>query len=183
MTLLAIELGSLKPEPYIPIITQALQTVESHLYIVIFLSPELVSTLDSPSKRAGQWQPLQQLISTLYVSTVSKPIFCEIIFADWCGYQLGDKVWEYNLLNIPECKFFIFQRLTKASPEIVTRLPKSSLSVRTVTYFNNSSIATTNTDPPSTTTEKDHAVVAGISHYFQTNMLSRWNLRPPPSRP
>jgi len=164
MTLLAIELGSLNPEPYIPIITQALETVESCLHIVIFLSPKLAPTLDSPAKRAAQWEPLQQLISTLYVSTVSKPSFCDIIFADWCGYHLEDQVWEYSLLNIPECKFFIFQGLTEASPEIVTRLPKSSLSVRTVTYINNPSIATTNTHHPST--EKDHAVVIGTSHYF-----------------
>ena len=164
MTLLAIELGSLNPEPYIPIIAQALQTVESHLYVVIFLSPELLPKLNSPAKRAGQWQPLQQLISTLYVSTASKPhVFCDIIFADWCGYQFEDEVWEYSVLNIPECMVPLLRGLKEASPEIVTRLPKSSLSVRTVTYLNDPSITTENT-PPST--EKDHAVVAGTSHYF-----------------
>jgi hypothetical protein len=104
MTLLAIELGSLDPEPYIPIINQALNAVESHLYIVVFLSPELLPKLDSPAKRAGHWQPLQQLISALYVSTASKQeIECEIIFGDWCGYRLEDEVWEYTILNIPEC--------------------------------------------------------------------------------
>jgi len=105
MTLLAIELGSLNPEPYIPIINQALNTVESHLYIVVFLSSELLPKLDSSAKRAGHWQPLQQLISVLYVSTASKQeIQCDIIFADWCGYQLEDEIWEYSILNIPECK-------------------------------------------------------------------------------
>jgi hypothetical protein len=49
-----------------------------------------------------------------------------------------------------------------ASPEIVTRLPKSSLSVRTVTYLNDPMIAAESTGIPST--EKDHAVVAGTSH-------------------
>jgi len=169
MTLLAIELGSLNPDPYVPIITQALETVESHLYIVIFLSPELLPKLNSPAKRAGQWQPLQQLISTLYVSTASKPdIFYDIMFADWCGYQLEDEGWEYSALNIPECMVPLLQELTEASPEIVARLPKSSLSVRTVTYLNDPTIATANTDPPST--EKDHAVVAGTSHHSQTNL-------------
>jgi len=165
MTLLAIELGSLNLEPYIPIITQALQTVESHLYVVIFLYPEFVPNLNSPAKRAGQWQPLQQLISTLYVSTASKPdVFCDILIADWCGYQLENEIWEYSVLNIPECMFLLLQGLMEVSPEIVTRLPKSSLSVRTVTYLNDPSITTENTPPPST--EKDHAVVAGTSHYF-----------------
>jgi hypothetical protein len=165
MALLAIELGSLNPEPYIPIITQALQAVESHLYVVIFLSPELLPKLNSPAKRAGQWQPLQQLISTLYVSTASKPdVFCDVIFADWCRYQLEDEFWEYSVLNIPECMVPVLQGLMEASPEIVTRLPKSSLSVRTVTYLNDPSITTENTRSPST--EKDHSVGAGSSHYF-----------------
>src|SRR5271155_2200877 len=151
MTLLAIEMGSLNPEPYIPIITQALQTVESHLYIVIFLSPELLPKLNSPTKRARQWQPLQQLISTFYVSTASKlEVFCDILFADWCGYQLEDEVWEYSILNIPECMVPLLYGLMEASPEIVMRLPKSSLSVRTVTYLNDPSITTENTPPPST---------------------------------
>jgi hypothetical protein len=163
MTVLAIELGSLNPEPYIPIITHALQTVESNLYVVIFLSPELIPKLNSPAKRAGQWQPLQQLISTLYVSTASKPdVFCDVIFADWCGYQLEDEFWEYSVLNIPECVVPLLQGLMEASPEIVTRLPKSSLTVRTVTYLNDPSITTENSPSPST--EKDHAVVAGSSH-------------------
>jgi hypothetical protein len=165
MTLLAIELGSLNPESYIPIITQALQTVELHLYVVIFLSPEIVPKLNSPAKRAEQWQPLQQLISTLYVSTASKAdVFCDIIFADWCGYRLEDETWEHSILNIPECMILLLQGLMKASPEIVTRLPKSSVSVRTVTYLNNPSIATESTPSPSN--EKDHTVVAGTSLYF-----------------
>jgi len=107
MTLLAIELASLNSEPYIPIIKQALDTVESHLYIVVFLSPDLLPKLNSSAKRAGYWQPLQQLISALYVSTAAKPeIQCDIIFADWCGYQLESEIWEYSVLNIPECTQF-----------------------------------------------------------------------------
>jgi hypothetical protein len=104
-------------------------------------------------------------LSERYVSTASKPdVFCDVIFADWCGYQLEDEFWEYSVLNIPECMVPLLQGLMQVSPEIVTRLPKSSLSVRTVTYLNDPSITTENTPSPST--EKDHAVVAGSSHYF-----------------
>src|SRR5271154_2641752 len=72
MTLLAIELSSLKPDAYIPIIIQTLQTVESRLYIVVFLTPDFLPKLDSPAKRAGLFHPLQELISALYICTASK---------------------------------------------------------------------------------------------------------------
>src|SRR5437773_9319560 len=101
MTLLAIELGSLNPETYIPIIIQALQDVESHLYIVIFLTRELLTKLDSPAKRAGRSQHLQELISAFYVCTASRmEILCDVIFADWCGYSLAGETWEYTTLMI-----------------------------------------------------------------------------------
>jgi hypothetical protein len=51
--------------------------------------------------------------------------------------------------------------VTVASPEIVTRLPRSAMSVRTVTYLNNSEIANANAETVST--EKDHPVVAGYN--------------------
>ena len=104
MTLLAIELGSLHSEIYTPIIKQTLQNVDSQLYIVIFLTPELLSKLNSPAKRAGRCQRLQELISALYVCTAAKSeISCDIIFTDWCGYSLADETWEYSTLSIPEC--------------------------------------------------------------------------------
>lgn len=107
MTLLAIEVGSFNAEAYIPIIKQTLQNVDSQLYVVIFLSPELLSKLDTPAKRAGQCKPLQTLISELYICTASKmEISCDIIFANWCGYSLEDEIWEYSVLNIPECNEF-----------------------------------------------------------------------------
>ena len=110
MTLLAIELVSLNPESCFPIIKQALHTVELHLYIVVFLSPELLQRLDSPAKRAGLWDPLQRLISALYVSTASKPdVACDVIFADWCGYRLEDEMWEYRVLNVPESMVLVVQ--------------------------------------------------------------------------
>jgi hypothetical protein len=52
------------------------------------------------------------------------------------GTNCEDEVWEYSILNIPEYMFLLLQGLMEASPEIVTRLPKLSLSVRTVTYLN-----------------------------------------------
>src|SRR5437762_789141 len=104
MTLLAIELGSLNSDIYIPIIKESLENVDSQLYIAIFLTPELLSKLDSPAKRAGRCQLLQELISALYVCTAAKPeISCDIIFSDWCGYPLAEEIWEYSLLSIPEC--------------------------------------------------------------------------------
>ena len=103
MMLLAIELGSLNPEPYIPIIIQTLRNVNSHLYIVIFLTRKLLPKLDSPAKRAGRSQHLQELISAFYVCTASRmEISCDIVFADWCGYSLAGETWEYTTLNIPE---------------------------------------------------------------------------------
>jgi len=106
MTLLAIELSSLKPDAYLPIITQTLEAVESHLYIVIFLTPDLLPKLDSPAKRAGLFHPLQDLISALYICTASKTeIPCDIIFSDWCGYDLAAETWEYSILSLPDCIF------------------------------------------------------------------------------
>ena len=61
----------------------------------------------------------------------------------------------------------------EASPEIVTRLPKSSLSVRTVTYLNDPMIDAESTGNP--VTEKDHTVVAGKSHHDLTDSTSRRN--------
>lgn len=102
--LLAIELGSLNSEIYIPIIKETLQNVDAQLYIVIFLTPELLSKLNSPAKRAGRCQRLQELISAFYVCTAAKTkISCDIIFADWCGYSLTEETWEYDILSIPEC--------------------------------------------------------------------------------
>jgi hypothetical protein len=105
MTLLAIEGSSLTPEAYIPIIKQTLDNVESKsLYVVIYLTPELLSTLDSPAKRVGQYKHLQELLSALYVSTATQSgISCNIIFADWCGYALEEELWDYSILSIPEC--------------------------------------------------------------------------------
>ena len=162
MTLLAIELGSLNSEIYIPIIKQTLQNVDSQLYIVIFLTPELLSKLNSPAKRAGRCQRLQELISALYVCTATKrEISCDIIFADWCGYSLPEETWEYSILSIPECNPLDDMGVTVAPPEFVTRLPRSTMSVRTVTYVNNSEIANTNIETVSM--EKDHPVVAGYN--------------------
>jgi len=105
MTLLAIELGSLKPEPYLPILQQTLNTIKSkRLYIVILLAPELLMKLDTPAKRVGRFKPLQSLISALYVCTAAKPeVNCDIVFADWCGYSLSEEKWNYSVLSLPEC--------------------------------------------------------------------------------
>ena len=102
--LLAIELGSLNSAACIPIIEQTIQSVDSssEFYILIFLNPSLLSQLDSPAKRAGQYKPLQKLISALYVSTTKTKVSCDIIFADWCGYSLENEIWEYSTLTIPE---------------------------------------------------------------------------------
>ena len=104
MTLLAIEVGSLKPEEYIPILEQILETLESkRLCVVIYLTPELLTQLDTPAKRVGRYQALQALISALYVCTASKStVNCDIIFADWCGYALEEEEWDYTILSIPE---------------------------------------------------------------------------------
>ena len=52
-------------------------------------------------------------------------------------------------------------RLTLASPEIVSRLPKSTMSVRTITYLNDPEILKESTLTPSN--GREHAVVVGIS--------------------
>jgi hypothetical protein len=105
--LLAIELGSLNSEIYVPTIKQNIQNADAQLYIVIFLAPELLSKLNSPAKRAGRYQHLQELISALYVCTAAKTeMSCDIIFADWCGYSLAEETWEYSILSIPECNLW-----------------------------------------------------------------------------
>ena len=108
MTLLAIEFESLNSEPYIPLITQILETVELRLYIVIYLCPELRSKLDSSAKRVGHYNTLQKLVSSLYICTASNTeASCDIVFADWCGYDLAGELWEYNALSIPECELIL----------------------------------------------------------------------------
>lgn len=161
MTLLAIELGSLNPEPCIPILAQTLETLESkRLYVVIYLTPELLTKLNTPAKRVGRYQALQALISALYVCTASKPtVNCDIIFADWCGYALEEEEWDYSILSIPESTSSMNVNLTEASPNIVTRLPRSVNSVRTVTYLNDGVVD--NPDAYVSTSERDHEVVAG----------------------
>jgi hypothetical protein len=117
MSLLAIELESLNSAEYVPIIKQTLENDELRLYIVIYLTPELRSKLDSPAKRAGHFQRLQELISALYICTASKTeISCDVIFADWCGYSLEEEVWEYSVLNIPECMSIEVMRLIGSIP-------------------------------------------------------------------
>src|SRR5947207_14336486 len=98
MTLLAIELCSLNSDIYVPIIKETLKNVDAQLYVVIFLTPELLSKLDSSAKRAARFQVLRELISALYICTAAKPeISCDIIFSDWCGYSLAEEIWEYNI--------------------------------------------------------------------------------------
>jgi hypothetical protein len=109
MTLLALEVSSLTPEPYIAILQQTLATnIESKgLCVVIFLSDELRDNLDSPAKRAGHFAELQHLVSGLYVASAMKAdVSCDIVFRDWCGYQLDQQVWEYTVLCLPECMFY-----------------------------------------------------------------------------
>jgi len=105
MTLLAIELSSLKPEPYFPILEQTLSNIESKtLNVVIFLTSELLSKLDTPAKRVARYKPLQAFISSFYVYTAAnREINCDIIFADWCGYPLEEEEWDYTILSLPEC--------------------------------------------------------------------------------
>jgi hypothetical protein len=109
MTLLAIEGNSLKPEGYIPIIKQTLGTIETkYLNIVIYLAPEIRSHLDTPAKRVGQHQHIQELVSALYVSSATnRGVSCNIIFADWCGYALEEELWDYSILCIPECISYV----------------------------------------------------------------------------
>jgi subtilase family serine protease len=107
-TLLAIEVSSLTPDPYIAILQQTLATDNdsSSLCIVLFLSDELRRTLNSPAKRAGRghFKQLQQFISGLYVASAAKvDVSCDVVFADWCGYSLEEEVWEYTTLTLPEC--------------------------------------------------------------------------------
>ena len=169
MTALAIELGSFSCEAYLPIITQTLQNVDSQLYIVIFLSPSFLPKLDTPAKRAGVCKPLQDLISALYVCTASRTeISCDIIFSDWCGYSLENEIWEYSVLSIPEGMGLRNARvIIVASPEIVKRLPKSTMSFQTVTYRNGPEKASSDTDASSI--GKDHPVVAGRSQSSKFN--------------
>ena len=106
MTLLALEVGSLSPDPYIPILHQTLATNldSTNLCIVIFLSEELRRDLDSSSKRAGHFSQLQEFISKLYVaSAVNVDVNCDLVFADWCGYPLEEEIWDYSILSLPEC--------------------------------------------------------------------------------
>jgi len=104
MRLLALELGSLQAAIPISTINRALKSVESRLCVVIFLAPELLAQLDSPTKRAGHFKLLQELVSELYICTTAKTDGpCDIIFADWCGYSLQEETWEYTVLSIPEC--------------------------------------------------------------------------------
>jgi hypothetical protein len=164
MTLLALELGSLHPEIPIPIIKQTLKHIESRLYIVIFFTQDLVSELDTPAKRAGQFKQLQDLVSGLYVCTAAETeLPCSVVFADWCGYSLQEETWEYNILFIPECmpppRLSEDLVLTVVMPEMVTRLPKSSFSVRTVAYLSTPKEIQTEVSEPSQ--GKDHPVVAG----------------------
>jgi hypothetical protein len=104
MMVLAIELGCLNSAAYIPTIEQTIQHVDSssEFYILIFLTPSLLSKLDTPAKRAGHYKLLQEFISALYVSTTKTEVSCNIIFADWCGYPLENEIWEYSILSIPE---------------------------------------------------------------------------------
>jgi hypothetical protein len=110
MSVLAIEGSSLKPEEYIPIIKQTLETIETKcLNIVIYLTPKLQSNLDTPAKRSGQYKHIQELVSALYVSSASnRGVSCNIIFADWCGYTLEEELWEYTILYIPECISYVW---------------------------------------------------------------------------
>ena len=106
MTLLALEVGSLSPDLYIPILQQTLATNldSTNLCIVIFLSEELKRDLDSSSKRAGHFSQLQEFISRLYVaSAVNVDVNCDLVFADWCGYSLEEEIWDYSILSLPEC--------------------------------------------------------------------------------
>jgi len=107
-TLLAIEVSSLTPDPYIAILQQTLatDTDSSSLCIVLFLSDELRRTLNSPAKRAGHssFKQLQQFTSGLYVASAAKvDVSCDVVFRDWCGYALEEEVWEYTTLSLPEC--------------------------------------------------------------------------------
>src|SRR5579859_6453800 len=108
MTLVALQVSSLTPEPYIAILKQTLSTnIESKsLCIVIFLSNQLRRELDSPAKRAGHFKQLQELVSGLYVaSALKQDVNCDIVFRDCCGYELDKEVWEYTILSLPECTF------------------------------------------------------------------------------
>lgn len=106
MTLLALEISSLSPDPYIPILHQTLATNldSANLCIVLFLSEELKRNLDSSSKRAGHFSQLQEFVSRLYVaSAVKVDVICDLVFGDWCGYLLEEEVWDYSILSLPEC--------------------------------------------------------------------------------
>lgn len=161
MSLLAIELGSLDPEPYTAIIRRILENIDSsYVYIVIYSTPDLHPKLNSPAKRAGRFQQLQKLISAFYVCTAIKmETACDIVFADWCGYSLEDEIWEYSVLNFPECNTCLPEVLTEASPNIIARLPRSTTSVRKVPYLSSFGAASTSADIVGT--ENDHPVVAG----------------------
>ena len=105
MTLLAIEVSSLTPDPYIAILQQTLATDSdsSSLCIVIFLGDGLRRTLNSPAKRADHFKQLQQVTSGLYVASAAKvDVSCDVVFRDCCGYSLEEEVWEYTTLSLPE---------------------------------------------------------------------------------
>lgn len=146
-----------------PIISRTLETEESRLYVIIFLHSELRSKLNSPAKRAGHYASLQKLVSALYICAASKmEVSCDVIFADWCGYDPVEEIWDYSVLRTPECPP-PYPLSAVTSPDIAGRLPRSTRSVRMVTYVN---------DPRSvkqiaytSLTGRDHPVVAGAFHF------------------
>jgi hypothetical protein len=176
MSLLAFELGSLDPESCIPLLKQALEVIKSkELRVLIYLVPELLSKLDSAAKRAGRIQSLQKLISALYICSASNvDVSCDIIFADWCGYQVEKEIWDYHDL---------YTAGTPAIPKVHTgvsreRLPRSLNAVDCIELNFQTQVSEFADEQ---TTEKDHAVVAG--HSTPKVNVSRRHIRPSPRRP
>jgi hypothetical protein len=96
-------LGSFNAHPLVPVIKNVLETVSTRLLVVIFFSPDFVTQVNSPAKRTANFKPLQDLVSMLYLCTASRmDISTDVIFADWCGYDISQEVWQYSTLNVPE---------------------------------------------------------------------------------
>jgi hypothetical protein len=106
MTLLAIQLGSLDPEPCLPLLKRALEQ-NTNLRVLIFFTSSILSKLDSAAKRSGQVKALQDFLSALYICSATKfEVSCDIIFANWCGYPVEEEIWEYSVLYTSGIVFF-----------------------------------------------------------------------------
>jgi hypothetical protein len=104
MTLLAIDLHSLNSRECLPLLNSVLKGTHSgSLTVVIFLRDRIRGQLDTPAKRVARYKSLQRFLAEVYVCSATGNTRVDVVFKDWCGYELTEEEWDYETVYVPEC--------------------------------------------------------------------------------